>query len=113
MAKPRQNFILTQHELYTVCVITLCVILINYVAYYADDLVFAYQQSPHTTLLTDFFQVLSYPVTVYVEGFEKKYFIDIFFVGRVVNYFIEMAYFFVLTTTVYFLLRKIILWVAR
>lgn len=89
------------------CAITLGVILLNYIFYYADDLVFAFQAAPHATWFTDVAQLLSAPVTLYVEAFEKRYYLHIFLVGRVINYLIEMTYFLIVTGAVYIPLLRV------
>lgn len=99
--------LLSAREWYTICILTIGVILVNYISYYADDLIFAYQEVPHRTFVTEVLQLLSYPVYMYVAVFEKSFFIDIFLIGRVVNYLIETTYFFVLTFCAYLPFRAL------
>jgi hypothetical protein len=82
-------------------ILTVCVMVLNYVAYYADDLVYAYQRVPHETFFTGLCHLFAAPVTLYVEAFESHYYLHVFFIGRVLNYCIEFMYFFVLTALVY------------
>lgn len=98
---------LTRREVYHLFLVTLGVMLVNYISYYADDLIFFYQSNPHQTALTVFFQILAFPVTIYVEMFEKKYFLAVPILGRAVNYTIESTYFFILISTSYLLSRSI------
>ncbi len=103
----RLHEFLAPREWYAVYLLTLGVIVLNYVTYYADDLIFAYQEVPHRTFLTNVLQLFSYPVYMYVELFEKNFFIDIFLLGRIVNYCIETIYFFVLTFLAYLPIRAL------
>ena len=95
-----------KRDVYTALLVTLGVILLNYVAYYADDLAYVYQTVPHETTFTLLCHLFAAPVTLYVEAFEKHYFIHIFLVGRVINYCIEMTYFFVLTAAVFLPVKR-------
>lgn len=100
-----------KNDFHRIFFLTVCVMVLNYNAYYADDLVYAYQTVPHDTWFTFVCQFLAFPVTFYVEVFEKRYFLEVFLVGRTLNYLIELTYFFVLTAAVslpaFWLVRKL------
>lgn len=104
-----KNFLamLKPKEWYGVLVGTLLVMLVNYVAYYADDWLIVTQGAQAAPLLIEAFRAISFPVHLYIELVEKNFWIPIPVLGRAINYCIESAYFLSFTLPLYLLCRKL------
>lgn len=74
-------------------IFTVLWILVNYIAYYADDLMVVYGM-PTTSLWIEAMQALAFPVTWYVEIIEPYTLLPIPILGRAINYCVELAYFY-------------------
>lgn len=71
------------------------VMLVNYVAFYADDLAILYGFS-ETGLLVYGLRALAFPVASYVAVIEPYTLLPIPVLGRALNYCIEISYFYLL-----------------
>lgn len=92
-------------------IFTVLWVLINYITYYADDLMIIYG-IPVNSLWVQAMQAVAFPVTWYVQVIEPYTLLPIPVLGRVLNYCVELSYLysvlFCLSTVVYLIDKHLV-----
>jgi hypothetical protein len=92
---------LSEKENFAILFLTIVLILINYITYSGAEALLAADLLQPGSLMAGFLSALAFPIRAYIELYESRFFVPVPFVGRVINYLVELGYFVTLTTAAY------------